>query len=161
MASDAFRRRDELAKSYGYKSYGDMRRRREAGNPLPTDRTAAPERRQVIPTGGLGRIVTPTGTGKGENVIVRQVERAIRDNDRTGLGSDVSRLYLRATVAGRDIDVFRRGGWSPSKFRRAIAEAGSVAGAVVAIIAGLYEGEPWADDLTPDQLGGNYTLTIA
>lgn len=42
-----YQKRNDAAKALGYKNYGDQRRARAAGTPLPTDTGARPDRRSV------------------------------------------------------------------------------------------------------------------
>lgn len=134
--SRTLQRRNELAYAQGYRgagagvsgAYKAARAARAAGSPLPTDRTAAPERRQIQPIGTSGRRLVrslPT-SGKGERVLRSQLDRA-------------SRVKITATMPdGRTVELVSKGGMTAAEFRRMVDQYGSVEAAVAALAAIVY-----------------------
>lgn len=61
-------------------------------------------------------------------------------------------VVVRAPGGPRSVNLFGKGGWSAAKLAGAIADAGGLGAFIVAMIAELYQGEPWAENLTEADL---------
>lgn len=136
-------KRTAQAQQLGYRSYGQQRAARAKGQPRPADTRAQSPR--VVKTPAAVTAQT-TKHGRGLGTIAAQLRRA---GDR--------QVFVTATVktsnGPRTLNLFGHGGWSAAKLSAAIADhGGDVGAAICSIIAEIYEGQDWAEDLEPADL---------
>lgn len=125
-------------------AYAASRRKREQGEPLPTDRTARPDLRQVIRLPDGRRLVNPRGA-QGDKIARSQLGKG-------------KRFSVRVTVntpdGPREVDLFKRGGWRADELRQLIDSYGSLNAAIAHLVN---DGDGNADGLS----GGAFTAPVS
>lgn len=111
-------RRNELARAQGYSSYRQLRDARAAG----TAPSGGP--RQVVRT-SVGSIVTSAAQQ-------RTVEAQLRNAEAKG-----QHVKVTATIGGRQVELFSKGGMTASKWRQLVDTYG-LAGAIAHAAAQVY-----------------------